>query len=99
MEPCCSRQVPPPKLRPRAELAHQHTVGDGGKVARRPVSRDVATHRRTWPSSERHWLRVTCFKKCARFRNSVVKNDFHIIQTIEIPPFQPGKTRAKHGVH
>lgn len=40
MEPYCSKQVPLPEQRPWAELTHWQTAGDGGNMARRPVSRD-----------------------------------------------------------
>lgn len=40
MEPYCSKQVPLPEQRPWAELTHWQTAGDGGKMARRPGSRD-----------------------------------------------------------
>lgn len=40
MEPYCSKKVPLPEQRPWAELTPRQTAGDGGKVARRPVSRD-----------------------------------------------------------
>lgn len=85
MEPCRSKQAPLPELRPWAVLAHQQTVGDGGRVARRPVSRDVATQRRAWLSSERHRQRVVMFQKMRKIQK--LSCDFHIIQTVEILPF------------
>lgn len=54
-------------------------------MARRPVSRDVATQRRAWLSSERHWQRVVMFQKMRKIQK--LSCDFHIIQTVEILPF------------
>lgn len=40
MEPYCSKKVPLAEQRPWAELTHRQTARDGGKEARRSVSRD-----------------------------------------------------------